>query len=94
MCGVIRTFPRNFDQDRLGISDAMDNTAIIFVLLIAAVVNALPNHRVFDTNKDANTDPGEPLFLSQYLPSNPDLARKLSAVQGLGDFESYSGMNE
>jgi len=36
-------------------------------------------------------DPGQPLFLSQYLPNNPDLARKLSQVNGIGNYTSYSG---
>eukprot|EP01121_Diplochlamys_sp_Union-15-3_P003123 TRINITY_DN1296_c0_g1_i1.p1 TRINITY_DN1296_c0_g1~~TRINITY_DN1296_c0_g1_i1.p1 ORF type:complete len:482 (-),score=105.44 TRINITY_DN1296_c0_g1_i1:24-1397(-) len=35
--------------------------------------------------------PGEPLFISKYLPDNPAVARKLSQVNGLGNFTSYSG---
>jgi vitellogenic carboxypeptidase-like protein len=36
-------------------------------------------------------DPGQPLILSQYLPNQPQVARQLSQVRGVGNYTSYSG---
>lgn len=56
--------------------ETMQALVVVILLVVAAV---------------AATGPGKPLFISDYLPDQPEVARNLSQVFGIGNYESYSG---